>query len=164
MHYSPMIRPKRMATWPSVSVHPPPLHWQSTPLSPPPRATGTASGRAHDHDAGGTRPGRERSLSGVLLPKRPAQPVGPEQPSYYSIGKALQAGPNTRSALEGRVLFCSSVASLWRRGRISRRHWRWPRPATDVAPPCATMSMLTYYKTSRHQTLRVLQSAFVFCF
>ena len=39
-------------------------------------------------------------------------------PPDTPIGKALQAGPNTRSALEGRVLFCSSVASLWRRGRI----------------------------------------------
>ena len=79
MHYSPMIRPKRMATWPSVSVQPPPL--QSTPLSPPPRATARGLPVAYDHDAGGTRPGRERSLNGVLLPKRPVQPVGPEQPS-----------------------------------------------------------------------------------
>ena len=46
----------------------------------------------------------------------------------FGIGKALQAGPNTRSALVGRVRFCS-----WNVGRESVAAWADLTPAPALA-------------------------------
>ncbi len=56
--------------------------------------------------------------------------------NYLLIGKALQAGPNTRSALVGRVLFCS-----WNVGRGSVAAW------AELAPPLA---LITKVRFRRH--------------
>ena len=83
MHYSPMNRRKRRATWPSVSVHsdrvpchsPRSLSTASLSGSPLPGATGTATGSGKD----GSHGEEPQLLNGgslpLLLPKHPAQPA-----------------------------------------------------------------------------------------
>jgi hypothetical protein len=79
MHYSPMNRQKRGATWPSVSVHPAPCPLPVAVPSPGATGTATCSGRRR-----GTRRGASMGAPCVFfyLNTLPNLPFGPKQPAF----------------------------------------------------------------------------------